>query len=1060
MSQTTTHTPVTSSSKVSRILGAFQRKQRYVTAKKITLIDGAKDLLDRAGTAIVDKARGKKGPEDFNLRRERLIDLLDRGESNALFKDAIETARTALKQVNGGAEATNTNVDRDFKAEHLKLAEISNNYIEACTTIQQKKLEVQGKNPNESGILLALQAMLDERAMPEAEHTGLQGRLTAVDNAFAKGAAVDTLRQRIQTLSTDIQNAKGLAEREITARRQRHDGLLVRVANGTFATDKLQHDTQRQLDAADSAIRTYDYDLADNRMTEAETAMRGVVVVVVALLTPEQVDKVLEKLAKDIVALHKEVAIDLELSGSVLDMMTRQDGLREMRRQNVGALAKDIVRLADGLTDEAKDIRAALSWRSKSAETVRQRIQAFDKKCFRTSQMASDYYETASGESGITGPIHEEIEALRERLMKDSAGTEADAERAWQQVNQELQEIEEKLDRNPPLDCAKEFLLFTTQASLFQDAIKRLDEQASLLMLRNSDQAGKLGLMTKPPGLRSKGEQLVQQATADPKATNQTQIDAIVSLIEQIEELRKQAEAKLKEKAPAPDDLWRQTQALVGGYTLRIDTAIKGIKENTNKLFGDVARSDATKKGLEIYAKVLKSDLSVLAAPAANGVSTDIVLLNETLAAVKAFVARVVAFENMKTSKLEQSTSGKNTFGNAEELIKTLEKELSQSLLAGRPEITAPWTEVMETYKTKLYKSDPAVAVQALTEASMALKNELQVAKVDSKRAGVVVDLLDDMASKLVIARDQKQSPVGRQLAASANAVDALLRDLDRESAQVGQVGKANEPNLTALNKRFALLSTLDPAKILARKEENDKSLKETGEYNAAMFNLEELLLIDILLLEERAQGLSGEERKALQTQLKDMRTAVDSAVKTLKKDRNCDAAEAMRQAIASRLKKMAARPLGTTKLNRNQVAKANTLWETDVSAVYAQLMELGTGADTYLKELVTMTAVTQTKADEIKQALDVLIQTVKNSLKIDAFAGAIKRMVNAGSDADKLLDAREDALREIRRLRRVLTGSKDVRMLAGTKLDPKPAFDGLLNTLFVLETNLLTSDV
>lgn len=229
-------------------------------------------------------------------------------------------------------------------------------------------------------------------------------------------------------------------------------------------------------------------------------------------------------------------------------------------------------------------------------------------------------------------------------------------------------------------------------------------------------------------------------------------------------------------------------------------------------------------------------------------------------------------------------------------------------------------------------------------------------------------------------------------------------------------------------------------------------ALKAVQAYEAALANLKQVIEVDIRLLREKAKAMTGDAGKEMSKQLDSAEKAATLAITNLKKTYDAKQAESMYDSIFMRLRGIEDSPQGSKTAGRNQLNKVEADWQSAVDAVHQRLDALP-GA---VKKLCEGEAKAVQAADALAASL---VKPIKDLFAKDAFKAVVARIENGGETA--ILDAREDGLAVVRRLRRVMLADPLVRLASrncpftGAEVSFRPIENALLN----LETNLNISD-
>jgi hypothetical protein len=928
--------------------------------------------------------------------------------------------------------------------------------------------------------------------MPAAIRTDLEQKLAEARNAFL-ACDPKTLGGKLpKNVSDPIFLIPGEVEKQIEDAKRQSGALRDEHAKLTeiFVSTELPQDArlkiQALLDKADLAIRGYEYQAAKDTLTATAKALSEN-----AIGTPndqtaqrKDVEVAIQTLEKSFIDLRHAFMQSEKEGDTRVPVLQSGAFWIDVTLQNAKTLSKegktlplDLLKMLQTAQEECARLTHELNavkplkGLDKSGplyKDLQKKHEAIEGRCKHLSEKAGEAYaRLAFGEPDpkdkatqdlrrkCAGPIQDQIENLRIQCENAiaNAGSVRDFDPEYNRIDSMLDKIESQLSQEtPPLGCTKDQVLARVEIERFKSGIAKLDE-ASADLVQNYSAALKtdkgvliVEFLDGPAQKRKAGETLIEKAGGSWQSMPPDAVKKLAVVNDEIEALTGRIDKAKPKGGKSVEDYQKACKAFIEGYTKRIDTLLK-----------DNNRSEGTKKALAIYAEALKTDMAVIAAPAAPGASADLSLLESAYTALVSFEKRVIAFENMKTNNTEKS-SGQVSFKMSEDkLIPDITQRLKHTLFAVRsddPELLAQKAIFAKYQGDKLYKNDPEKAKNDLTQVQTALERLKENFKKDGKAADGKVKELQGLWDKLMLTHMKD-----KQLLAAPATTTALIADLKRECERLAVAQKIDEARAKDLVDRYNTLTTADPTALKGLEE---KSTESKAACDKVTFDLEQLRDVDIVLLKERAEQLDDEEKKALLSQLKDMQTAITSTLKQLARDRNDVSAESMCKAIRSRLNKMAAQPMGNRKVHRNQLGKCNTRWKESVAAIRNDLDGLVTSVEKYLKEesVKQPKLVADTQIPAIKTALEKTGGKVIALLAEDAFDTAIKQIEEAGPNQEQALGAREDALRTVRRLRRVLTGHPTIRALGTAPFKPEPAFGQAVSALFVMETNLLTSDV
>jgi hypothetical protein len=604
-----------------------------------------------------------------------------------------------------------------------------------------------------------------------------------------------------------------------------------------------------------------------------------------------------------------------------------------------------------------------------------------------------------------------------------------------------LKEIERLAADHKRLDAAqtagkfgKEDIEFDKQLAAYRAAELELTEAAKQVMERNSDQAIKLGLATKPPALTGRAEALAaQQAQARGSAADvQQRTAALLTLTNDAKALL--AEAKKVTPAKSETELEKLRQAcrdLITAYTKRIDAAVTACKDENLVLAGKRNEREALLK----YAEALKQDMAGVAAPL---VSKDEGLVSEVRTNLTAFDKRIVDFEKRAPGKNHDDSLPKLT--KVQKKATELQTLLGHSLFAPRPDDVADEREQVEKILADFATLDPVTTLVTLGELEKKIGVAKQKAQGEHEAAGNVIFELEGLWPKVQKLKGMQNKKYDAYLGDLVFRISKLVEDVKTKD----KVEKRDTDAATALKTEAQGVLATPPrnldAGLKGAKDRQDELAKVT-------YRLDSIEDVDIKLLKEKAGQLEGEAGTQLTKQIKSMETSLKVARGMIEK-RDAAGAKELAEAIQRQCKRMGDAPLGSSTRARNELPTVETRWKNAVKTM--------AGALDKLVETVRTADTGNTALATAATALDKKLGEVRNLLREDAFAGAIKRMTAGKPKPADVGSAREDALREVRRIRKMMDANPLLRQLA---VIPFPGADLPLAeigaSLWDMETNL-----
>jgi hypothetical protein len=552
----------------------------------------------------------------------------------------------------------------------------------------------------------------------------------------------------------------------------------------------------------------------------------------------------------------------------------------------------------------------------------------------------------------------------------------------------------------------KEDIDFDKQLAAYRAAAQELTAEATKVMEHNSDAAITLGLATKPSALASKAETLAaQQTQARGSAADVTKRTAsMLTLTNDVKALL----AEAKKVAPAKNDtdlenLRKACRDLITAYSKRIDTAVTATKDETLVMTGKRNEREALLK----YADALKHDMAGIAAPLA---SKDEGLIAEVQTNLTAFDKRIIDFEKRAPGKGHDDSLPKLT--DVQKKATKLKTLLGHSLFAPRPDDVADEREQVEKILGVFATLDPATTLVTLGELEKKIGVAKQKAQGEHEVAGNLIFELEGLWPKV-----QKTKGKNRKYDTYLGDLVFRISKLAEDLKTKDKADKRDTDAATALKTEAAnALAGRGLDAGLTAAEDRQKEL------TAVTYRLDSIEDVDIKLLKEKAGTLEAEAATQLTKQIKSMETSLKIARGMIEK-RDAAGAKELAEAIQRQCKRMEDAPLGSSTRARNELPAVEARWKTATKTM----------ADALDKLVTTVRAAEtgNTALDTAATALDKKLQDVRGLLREDAFTGAIKRMTAGKPKPADVGSAREDALREVRRIGKMMDANPLLRQLA-----------------------------
>ena len=1044
----TTQSPTTTSKATAKLDAkkeAIYRAFRRQAGKTKRAAQSAEAALSEKYDGLKDTLERNKSAHDYNRRVERFGELIESCQGNRLMGAAIVEAETAFKGF-PLADASSSAAQRDWSDEHMKVGLAAAKLAQARKDAEAKARDGLQLNPGVATIITQVRAQLDQRLLPDAMRVSLAKKADGLAYLVANNPAdMKTLAKAGTQLKDEVDKAAGDARDALAIRMAQHSKLSSQLA-GSEAPDVERLAIADTLQRAESAARIYDFTAADTALAAAETSLGAPG----TLPTASGLGALITPLLNKLTALGNSVGSEGKFQATVYNearsLTAQLESLNYMLAKGGDATAVDGKRLLNDCDKAYGRLAAAAAGHDNFVKTLPAVQQVFDAQCKRVTAAAGALYVKCGAPAGTKGVYDTRIDVLRQGWAAAVEGAICEDDLNLDAVIGELEAIEAEIKASGG-GLTPEQIKFDSTANQFITLARQLDAAAETLMANDSAAAFKLGLLTDPAKLRLDGEHLTKSPPPPTElAARSTALAEVNSRIS-----AKLAEiAKVKpDAANNPDVLRASCQQIQADYSARIAAGLVALNNPSlaGKIFGALNVGDAAKerKSLIVYAETLKRDLALAGAPAEAGATMDGAILQATLAELRAFAARITTFEGMCPG--DNHVKSKASFEAVAKMVEAVEKKLDLTVMQPRGELTAPWRAVIDAYKKTPTRKEPTAALAELTQLTATIRAAIAAAELEHKAAEAMCKVIVGMMDDVTLAKGELKLKIAK----FPKSFVAFMRDLRKASDAIAAADKPDPANLAALEKRRDTLFDLKPGADSGCAALEKTATDAEALYDAAKFGLEEVLAVDIELLEESADDMSGEAKTEMKDQLGDMRKAANGALATLKQNRDPAAAKSMCDAIKSRLKTIEASPLGNSTRNRNELPKVQKRWSDTI--------------DTLHRAIEAVPALVQRACEGDPAALDAargleaaLVNPVKAMFRPDAFDSAIKRMGVA--DEAGLADAREDALREIRRLRRVMVSEPLIRQLVTTPFtEAQVPFRPVEMALWDLETNLLTSD-
>jgi hypothetical protein len=684
-------------------------------------------------------------------------------------------------------------------------------------------------------------------------------------------------------------------------------------------------------------------------------------------------------------------------------------------------------------------------------------IDAVETELAAVRKLAVALYGPASGDAPPGEPVVR-LDGIEERWnqIKETAILPADlgGDSYLRQIAAARTEIEKKLSAKAQGTYGPADLAFEQQIVLYRQASEALHTKAAEALSVNSDIAIDKGLSTAPSMLDTRAETLIDQHTkkrgSDEDVGKRTA--ALIKVREEIEALSVQAGKVAQLSDSSRKEIMSECQILMGYCTGTINNAAlrlgdKGARTATG------LRSKEREAALQ-YAEALRDELSRIVAPRQ---SNDGAVLRDMRTNLIAFRDKADAF-----NRLCQPGDNKVVFSAVSKEALKLRARFDHSLLLPRAEALKPLRDEVETIAANYTKMDPERAMQTLAglklridEAQNAAKQEHDAAEkflvdVRNKLGGFSLGLLLD------------SSGIGGGSSGFTAEYSKYAEDISRRSSDLTEAVRAgdkaspeHQKTLDGLVKEIQAFTSKD-ATACAKGEQGVEAVeKQMGE---AQERLTTLRKADLAALKDTAGDLPSVARRELLKQIQEIDDAISSAIKNLLKTRDVEAASGMADAVQRRIERLREAPMGTATSKRNQLPAAEQRWADAVGTMHSALDALPDKIRAIVKDETDLTL--KSAVESAAEALGGKLGEVKGLFRKDSFGTPIKRMTAGGAAPEEISAAREDGLREARRIGKFMAAHPTLRQLAAMpkKFEADLPLPMIATALFNMETNLTIS--
>ena len=685
-------------------------------------------------------------------------------------------------------------------------------------------------------------------------------------------------------------------------------------------------------------------------------------------------------------------------------------------------------------------------------------ISAVESKIDEVRKLATSLYG-ASSDGVPPGEPVARLEEIEARWTKATDTAFLAAELGADGFLRELAQVQDAIAKKIKAKDAGTFgpadLAFDKATVKYRLAIAALREAATNAMTVNSDKAIEDGLSTRPAVLATDAETLIEQHArkrgTDQDVTNRTL--ALTNKTTEIEQLTLKAEGI--DAAGKKDVIyWRKECAAMSSlYKMQITRGMESLDKKGAGSATGLKGDDRT--AAKAYGEALLDEIATIIAPIKTD---DVSLLKDMNTALVNFRRRVDAFQ-----ALLKPGDGKVLFTAVKKKATKLQGRFDHTLFAPRTEELKPLRDAVDKILANFDKMDPKTAMDQLAELETKINEAQKKAQDEHNEAQQVVAPLLQKARELNLSMSLELSGIGGGGGSSLNMdYQAYFDDISRRAQTTMNEITARDKTTPADGKACDNLIKEIEAAVRGDREACQKGLEAARKKEAAVGeardNLLKLRQVDLALLRETAKTLSGDAKAALLKQIKEVDGTIGTAIKTLESKRDADAANEMADSVERRIQRLSDAPMGTATSARNKLPDAEKRWTEAVTAMHNALRDLPGKIRESVRDETDPTL--KASVESAAVALEKRLGEVNGLFRADAFSSPIKRMTAGSAAPDEVSAAREDGLREARRINKFLAAHPVLRQLVaipkGYKVDLP--FGAVGSALFNMETNLTIS--
>ncbi len=1049
----------TESPKVTRFLAL-----RYATRTKWA---GTKQKLEK----LQSKLDPRSTIEDYLRRKTRIEDTIAAIEDDPVLSGdagvtaAMRSATDIIAQCdNAVAMAESEDKRPAFGDLRDALQAGGNNLDKAIAAARKSGAAREEKNPELARKLEAIGNALDDpiEKAPEADIKNWRARYNDCRGAFFSAApdfkqidiAADLLVADMRKRLGDVGRARGVLE-------QRRSAALAAMARAPGTVDE-QAEISAMLNRAQREIDAGEFGDAAVTLTAAEKALPsgGAATPPPTAVDAERRRAQLEAFGPGLLRGKPPKAPTPEARERVTALVQRlKDDLRPMCRVATDAVATEVMRHLDACDRELQNVAQHAGEAEAFANDKQADAEHLAAGCKRLkSELAAEGKARGVGD-GATTEIGLRLANLEQRLGKDLPRilTREEFDDSGLMLEYEMLDGDFETWRKT---ATPEVAKLEGWQGAYHSVCESIRDKTTQAAGSNAALLASLGLLSQVPKMMAEGDAVLNKdgLVAEPKIVDLTaELQKVLSLLtanltesspDNLNKLRAQAEAQA---AALQDRIAATTKLIEGEQPGKVSGFFKkGVKKAT---FGIAGFKNDAERALQIeLGTELKDTVEAVLALVNSG---DIAAVRGTIAELDDLDRRIRDLESMaQRAAKPNAKAGPDApplLGDLlEDITKLTEKvdDLGKDKkFATRASRLKEWGEKLAGWEDNLISIDPralqpdvAALKTEIGTAKTTWETEIKTAETQAKQATqLVLDIMDARGKRSFVAK-----PYGaylKQLQREAEALkDRLETQLTPEDVTLKQLQDKLKDLLDA-NRADDKTNEIGTAQSSAVAEE-----KRIEAARRALLLLRDS---DLKLRRERyKENPSKKARGFLRKLAADLSKKLDRGIAAPAENRDAGAAEALAASVTRELDQAESGPQGDHFTARKRLRDLDVRWRGAVTGVREQLNEL---ASTVVQQAQEADDLVRQAAGKMKAKV---FDPVSRLFDVGAFTAAVQGMEQ--DDDDAVADAREAALREVRRLRRVMDNDNRVRMLAlSNPFGVEVPFVELSNALSDIELNV-----